>query len=144
VKGNLQINTRMLPTSQSYLHNSSLWISCCRRMCVPCVTKRRGETFSSLPCTHFKRAIHAPFSRLSGCSCINCGKGCTNELRTPPEARDYHLLSSSCICSRNKASKALRTMGPSLSIRSSAGFNGIRAIHTCLEGIGLDLQTSQR
>jgi hypothetical protein len=63
---------------------------------------------------------------------------------TSPEAGDCHSHFSSHICSGSKASKVLRMMGLSLSIRSLAGFSGIRVIHTCLEGIGPEPQMSQR
>jgi hypothetical protein len=143
VRGNLLINTRMPLASQSCLHNSGLWISCYRGMCVPWDTKCRDGTFSLLPCIHFTRAIGAPFLRLSGCSCINFGKGCTSELLRLLEAGDYLSHFSLHTCSKRKASKALWQTGPSLSIRNSDGSNGIRAIHTCHEGIELEPQMSQ-
>jgi hypothetical protein len=101
--GNLVIDTRMPPASQSYLHNSGLWTSCYREMCVPWDIKCRDGTFSSLPCIHFTRATSPPFPRSSGCNCINSRKGCTRELRTPPEAGDYRCHSLSLICSGSKA-----------------------------------------
>jgi hypothetical protein len=113
MRGNLQINPRMLLASQSYLYNFGLWTSCCRGMCVPWDTKRRYETFSSLPYIHFTRAIGAPFLRLSRCNCINSEKGCTNNLLRLPEARDYlsHFLLHTC--SGRRSSKALRQTGSS-------------------------------
>jgi hypothetical protein len=134
----------MLPPSQDCLHNFGLWTMCFRRMCAPWDTKHRDGTYSSRPCIPFIEAIGAPFPRSSRHSCINSGMGCTIELRTSPEAGAYHSHSSSRICFGRRGSKVLRTMGPSLSIRSLAGFSGIRAIHTCLESIGPELSTSQR
>ena len=143
MRGNLQINTRMPLASQSCLHNSGLWTSCYRGMCVPWDTKCREGTFSSLLCTHFTGAIGAPFSRLSGCSCKNFGKGCTNELLRLLEDGDYLSHFSLHTCSRGRATKALRQRGLSLSVHSSEGTNGIRAIHTCHEGIGPESLMSQ-
>jgi hypothetical protein len=119
----------MLPPSLDCLHNFGLWTMYYRRMCAPWDTKHRDGTYSSQPYIHFTEAIGAPFPRSSGRNCINSGMGCTIELQTSPEAEDYRSHSLSRICSRRRGSKVLRTMGPSLSIRSLARFNGIRAIH---------------
>jgi hypothetical protein len=62
--------------------------------------KSKEGTFSPLPCIHFTRATGAPFPRSSKCSCINSGKGRTNELRTPPEVGHYCSHSSSLIWSK--------------------------------------------
>jgi hypothetical protein len=140
----LQIDTIMPPPSQSCLHNYGLWIPCCRGICVPWDTKHKDGTYSSLPCIHFTKVIGASFPRLYGHSCINFGKGCTSELLRLPKAGDCLSHFSLHTCSERRASKALRQMGPSLSIHSLDGSSGIKAIHTCLEGIGPEPQTSKR
>ena len=139
----MHINTRMPLASQSSLHNSSLWTSCCRGMCVPWDSKRRDRTFSSLPYIHFTGAIGASFSRLSGCTCINSRKGCTSKQLRLLEAGDYLSHFSLHTCPGRRASKALWQTGPSLSIHSSAGSSGIRVIPTCLESIRLEPQMCQ-
>jgi hypothetical protein len=101
----------MLPPSQDCLHNFGLWTMCFRRMCAPWDTKHRDGTYSSQPCIPFIEAIGAPFPRSSRHSCINSGMGCTIELRTSPEAGDYHSHSSSRICSGRRGSKVLRKKG---------------------------------
>jgi hypothetical protein len=88
---------------QSCLHNSGLWTSYYRVMCVLWDTKHRDGTFSSLPYIHFTRAIGAPFPISSGGSCINSRRECTNELLTPPEVGDYRSRSLSPICSERMA-----------------------------------------
>ena len=117
-KGHLQIKKRMPLTSQSCLHNSGLWTSCCKGMCVPWDTRRRDGTFSSLPYIRSTKVIGAPFPRLSRGSYLNSGRGCTSELLSAPKAGDYLSRSSSLTCSGRKTSRALRQMSPSLSIHS--------------------------
>jgi hypothetical protein len=143
VGDSIPISIGMPLARQNCLHSSGLWTSCFREMCVPWGTKRRDGTFSSLPCIRSTRAIGAPFSRSSRGSYINSRRVCTNELLRVLEAGDYHSRSLSPTCSKKRASRALQEMGPSLSIHSLVGSNGIKAIPTCHEGIRPKPQMSQ-
>jgi hypothetical protein len=132
-RGNLQTSTRLPPARQSCLHNFGLWMSYCKRTCVPWDTRCRDETDFLVPCILSTKAIGALFPISSGGRFINSRRGCTTELLSLQEHGDCHSHFSSLTCSERRALKAMRQMGQSFSIHASVESNGTRVIPICPE-----------